>query len=163
MTPQIALTLGIIAGALVLFGTDKLRVDVVALLVLLTVALTGLVGPEEVFEGFSNPAVITVWAVYIVSGGMYKTGVATILGKFIIRLSGENEMRLILVIMLTCGIISAFMNNVGATAMLLPAVIRSAAAVSGPMPENSISAGANTVVSRASSAFRASISRVSWM
>jgi len=123
MTPQIALTLGIVAGALVLFGTDKLRVDVVALLVLLTVALTGLVGPEEVFAGFSNPAVITVWAVYIVSGGMFKTGVATILGKFIIRLSGENEMRLILVIMLTCGIISAFVNNVGATAMLLPAVV----------------------------------------
>ena len=86
-------------------------------------ALTGLVGPEEVFLGFSNPAVITVWAVYIVSGGMFKTGVATILGKFILRLSGENEMRLILVIMLTCGIISAFVNNVGATAMLLPAVV----------------------------------------
>ena len=69
MTPQIALTLAIIAGALILFGTEKLRVDVVALLVLLTVALTGLVGPEEAFSGFSNPAVITVWAVYIVSGG----------------------------------------------------------------------------------------------
>ena len=123
MTTQIALTLAIIAGALILFGTEKLRVDVVALLVLLTVALTGLVGPEEVFAGFSNPAVITVWAVYIVSGGMFNTGVASILGKFIIRLSGESEMRLIAVIMLTCGLISAFVNNVGATAMLLPAVV----------------------------------------
>ncbi|MBL7163730.1 MAG: SLC13 family permease [Anaerolineales bacterium] len=123
MTTQIAITLGIIVGALVLFGTEKLRVDVVALLVLLTVALTGLIGPEEVFAGFSNPAVITVWAVYIVSGGLFKTGVADILGKFILRLSGESEMRLIVVIMLTCGIISAFMNNVGATAMLLPAVV----------------------------------------
>lgn len=88
MTAQIALTLAIIAGALVLFGTEKLRVDVVALIVLLTVALTGLVGPEDVFAGFSNPAVITVWAVYIVSGGMFKTGVASILGKYILRLSG---------------------------------------------------------------------------
>lgn len=123
MTPQIALTLGIIIGALVLFGTEKLRVDVVALMVLLTVALTGLVGPDEVFAGFSNPAVITVWAVYIVSGGLFKTGVATILGNFILRLSGNSEIRLIAVIMLGCGIISAFMNNVGATAMLLPAVV----------------------------------------
>lgn len=123
MTTQIALTLAIIAGALVLFGTEKLRVDVVALIVLLTVALTGLVGPEDVFAGFSNPAVITVWAVYIVSGGMFKTGVASILGKYILRLSGESEMRLIAVIMLICGIISAFINNVGATAMLLPAVV----------------------------------------
>jgi len=123
MTPQIALTLAIIAGALIVFATEKLRVDIVALLVLLTVGLTGLVGPKEVFAGFSNSAVITVWAVYIVSGGLFKTGVADTLGKFILRLSGANEMRLIAVIMLTCGLMSAFMNNVGATAMLMPAVV----------------------------------------
>ena len=123
MTTQIAITLSIIVGALVLFGTEKLRVDVVAMLVLLAVALTGLIPPAEAFSGFSNSAVITVWAVYIVSGGLFKTGVADILGKFILRLSGDSVMRLIAVIMLACGIISAFMNNVGATAMLLPAVV----------------------------------------
>jgi len=123
MTPQIALTLAIIVGALIIFGTEKLRVDMVALLVLITVGLTGLVGPKEVFAGFSNSAVITVWAVYIVSGGLFKTGVADILGKFILRLSGNSEIRLIVIIMLTCGLMSAFMNNVGATAMLMPAVI----------------------------------------
>jgi len=123
MTTEIALTLGIIVCALIIFGTEKLRVDVVALLVLLTIGLTGLIGPKEVFAGFSNSAVITVWAVYIVSGGLFKTGVADVLGKFIYRLSGANEMRLITVIMLTCGIMSAFMNNVGATAMLMPAVV----------------------------------------
>ncbi len=123
MTPQIALTLAIVVGALIIFGTEKLRVDVVALLVLLTVGLTGLISPKEVFAGFSNSAVITVWAVYIVSGGLFKTGVADTLGKFILRLAGKNEMRLIAVIMITCGIMSAFMNNVGATAMLLPAVV----------------------------------------
>ena len=123
MTTEIALTLGIIVCALIIFGTEKFRVDVVALLVLLTVGLTGLISPKEVFAGFSNSAVITVWAVYIVSGGLFKTGVADILGKFIYRLSGGSEVRLIAVIMLTCGIMSAFMNNVGATAMLMPAVV----------------------------------------
>ncbi len=123
MTPEIALTLAIVVGALIVFGTEKLRVDVVALLVLLTVGLTGLVGPKEVFAGFANSAVITVWAVYIVSGGLFKTGVADILGKFLLRLSGNSEVRLITVIMLTCGLMSAFMNNVGATAMPLPAVV----------------------------------------
>lgn len=123
MTPQIALTLSIILGALILFGTEKLRVDIVALLVLLVVGLTGLVDAKEVFAGFSNSAVITVWAVYIVSGGLFKTGVADLLGKFILRIAGDREERLIAVIMLTCGIMSAFMNNVGATAMLLPAVV----------------------------------------
>ena len=123
MTPQIALTLGIIVAALIIFATEKLRVDVVALLVLITVGLTGLVGPKEVFSGFSNSAVITVWAVYIVSGGLFNTGVADYMGRFILHLSGTSEVRLIAVIMIVCGSMSAFMNNVGATAMLLPAVV----------------------------------------
>jgi di/tricarboxylate transporter len=123
MTPEIALTLAIVAAALVLFGSDKVRVDLVALLVLLAVALTGLVDPEEVFAGFSNPAVITVWAVYIISGGIFYTGLAGLLGGLILRLSGNSEVRLIFVIMVICGVISAFVNNVGATAMLLPAVV----------------------------------------
>ncbi|HSF83791.1 MAG TPA: SLC13 family permease, partial [Anaerolineales bacterium] len=73
--------------------------------------------------GFANPAVITIWAVYIVSGGLFKTGVADALGALILKLSGASEVRLIAVIMLICGAMSAFMNNVGAVAVLMPAVI----------------------------------------
>ena len=123
MTTQIALTLGIIVMALVLFASEKLRVDVIALLVLLSVAILRLIDPEQVFDGFANPAVITVWAVYIVSGGLFKTGVADSIGRVILRLAGRKEPGLIATIMITCGVISAFMNNVGATAMLLPAVV----------------------------------------
>jgi di/tricarboxylate transporter len=123
MTFEIGLTLGIIVMALVLFATEKLRVDLIALIVLLVASITGLVSKDEVFSGFANPAVITIWAVYIVSGGLFKTGVADILGSFILRLSGTGEARLIAVIMLVCGIMSAFMNNVGAVAVLMPAVI----------------------------------------
>ena len=122
-TPEIALTLAIIFGALVLFATEKLRVDLIALLVLVFVSVTGLVSPEEVFLGFANPAVITIWAVYIVSGGLFKTGVADMIGSLILRVSGASEARLIVVIMLVCGGMSAFMNNVGAVAVLMPAVI----------------------------------------
>jgi di/tricarboxylate transporter len=123
MTIDIAITLGIILMAVVLFATEKVRVDVVALLVLLAVSITGLVSKEEVFLGFANSAVITIWAVYIVSGGLFKTGVADRIGSLILRLSGNSEARLITVIMLTCGIMSAFMNNVGAVAVLMPSVI----------------------------------------
>jgi di/tricarboxylate transporter len=123
MTFDIGLTLGIILMALVLFATEKLRVDLIALIVLLLVSITGLVPKEDVFSGFANPAVITIWAVYIVSGGLFKTGVADMLGSFILRLSGTSEARLITMIMLVCGLMSAFMNNVGAVAVLMPAVI----------------------------------------
>jgi di/tricarboxylate transporter len=123
MTTEIALTLAIILMAIILFATEKLRVDLVALLVLLAVSITGLVSKEEVFLGFANPAVITIWAVYIVSGGLFKTGVAEAIGSIILHLSGANEARLIVVIMLVCGGMSAFMNNVGAVAVLMPAVV----------------------------------------
>ncbi len=123
MTPEIGFTLLIILVAVVLFASEKLRVDVIALLVLLTLALTGLVSPLEAFSGFSSPAVITVWAVYIVSGALFKTGVADLLGERIIGLAGRSEPRLVVVIMLTVGLMSGFMNNIGATAVLLPAVI----------------------------------------
>lgn len=123
MTLEIGLTLGIVAAAVVLFATEKLRVDLIALIVLLTVAFTQLVDAKQAFAGFSSPAVITVWAVYIVSGGLFATGVADLMGHGILRLAGDSEIRLIVVIMVSCGVMSAFMNNVGATAMLLPAVI----------------------------------------
>ena len=123
MTTEIALTLTIIVVALVLFATEKLRVDLVALSVLLFVGLLRLIEPEEIFDGFANPAVITVWAVYIVSGGLFRTGVADAMGRGILRLAGDREPRLIATIMVTCGVISAFMNNVGATAMLMPALV----------------------------------------
>lgn len=122
MTFEIGFILVVILTAIILFATEKLRVDVIAILVLLTLVLSGLVTPLEAFSGFSSPAVITVWSVYIVSAGLFKTGVADILGQRIIRLAGNREPVLIALIMLTCGVMSAFMNNIGATAVLLPAV-----------------------------------------
>ncbi|MGB7873136.1 MAG: SLC13 family permease, partial [Anaerolineales bacterium] len=123
MTFEIILTLSIIVVAVILFATEKLRVDIIALLVLLTLVLSGLIEADQAFLGFASPAVITVWAVYIVSGALFKTGVSDVLGVWISRLAGNSEPRLIAIIMLTCGTMSAFMNNIGATAMLLPAVV----------------------------------------
>jgi di/tricarboxylate transporter len=117
----------------ILFATEKLRVDVIALLVLLTLSLSGLMDAQEAFSGFANPAVITVWAVFIVSGGLFKTGLADVLGERILRLAGNSEPRLIFVIMLICGTMSAFMNNIGATAILLPAVVGAARKANVPL------------------------------
>lgn len=123
MTTDIAITLTIIVVALILFATELLRVDVVAMLVLITVGVLGLIPLSQVFSGFSNPAVITVWAVYMVSGGLFKTGVAEMLGDAILKVAGRGERGLVGTIMATVGVISAFMNNVGAVAMLLPSVV----------------------------------------
>jgi di/tricarboxylate transporter len=117
------LVLVILAAAIVLFVSDRLRVDLVALLVLLALIITGLLSPEAAFAGFASPAVITVWAVFIISGAMFQSGVADMLARQMLRLAGGNPTRLLIVIMITAGIMSAFMNNIGAVAILLPAVM----------------------------------------
>jgi di/tricarboxylate transporter len=123
MTYQIALVLIILLTAVVLFVTERLRVDIVALLVLGSLAVTGLVTPTQALSGFSNPAVVTVWAIFILSGSLAKTGVANVVGQYILRWSGDGHVRLLIVIMVTAGVLSAFMNNVGVAALLLPVVM----------------------------------------
>ena len=123
MTLQIAMVLIIMGVAVALFVTERLRVDLVALLVLVSLVLTGLLSPPEALSGFSNPAVVTVWAVFILSGGLSRSGVAGLVGHQVLRLAGQGEVRLLIVIMLTAAVMSAFMNNVGVAALLLPVVM----------------------------------------
>jgi di/tricarboxylate transporter len=123
MTQSNILVLAILAVAVILFVSERLRVDLIAMLVLITLSVTGLVTIEEAFSGFASPAVITVWSVYIVSGALFRSGVADTLANFMLRLAGENYLRLLFIIMLTVGVMSSFMNNIGAVAILLPAVV----------------------------------------
>lgn len=120
MTPQMALTFIILVGAVILFVTNRLPVDLVALLVLSTLIITRLVTVEEAFAGFSNPAVVTVWSVFIVGAAVQRSGVADLLATRMLQLAGNNEWRLLLVLMTTSALISSVMNNVGAVAILLP-------------------------------------------
>ena len=123
MTHEIALMLAILAATIILFVIDRLRVDVVALLVLLALILTGLITPVEAFSGFSSPAVVTVWAIFIVSGGLLRTGVANLLADRMLALAGAHRARLTGLLMTSVGLMSGVMNNVGATAVLMPAVV----------------------------------------
>ena len=123
MTLEIALVLAILAISLVLFISEVIRMDVVALLVLGALAVTGLVDSDQAFAGFSNSAVITVWAMFILSEGLTRTGIADIIGRQVMRLGGRQEITLIIVIMVTGAVLSAFMNNIGVAALMLPVVV----------------------------------------
>jgi di/tricarboxylate transporter len=120
VTAEIALTLAILAVAIVLFVTEIVRADLVALLVLVTLVVVGLVTPEEGIAGFANPAVVTIWAVFILSAGLARTGVAAMLGSQVLRLAGSGENRLLGVLMTSTALLSGFMNNIGVAAMFLP-------------------------------------------
>jgi len=123
MTFEIALVLGILVISLILFISEVIPMDVVALLVLGSLAVTGLVDSNQAFAGFSNSAVITVWAMFILSEGLTRTGIADIIGRQVMRAGGTREITLIFVIMITGAVLSAFMNNIGVAALMLPVVV----------------------------------------
>ncbi|NLC71279.1 MAG: SLC13 family permease [Desulfuromonadaceae bacterium] len=120
MTLEIALVLLILLVCLVLFITERVRMDVVALMVLSSLAILGLVSPAEAVSGFSNPAVITVWAMFIMSEGLTRAGVADQIGRQVTRLAGKSETRMIVIFMMAGGILSAFMNSIGVAALMMP-------------------------------------------
>ena len=123
MTLEIAIVLGILAVSLILFVSEVIRMDLVALLVLGTLAVSGLITPPQAFAGFSNSAVITVWAMFILSDGLTRTGIADVIGRQVMRLAGRREIPMIIVIMITAAVLSAFMNNIGVAALMLPVVV----------------------------------------
>jgi len=120
---DITLTLVILLIAIILFATEWVRMDLVSLMVLLAVTLTGLVTPEEAFAGFSNPAVITVAAMFVLGTGISHTGAISKLGEHLIDRTGHSTALMIASIMGTVAFFSAFINNIGATAVLMPVVI----------------------------------------
>jgi di/tricarboxylate transporter len=123
MTFSIAAVLLILVAALVLFITEAIRVEVTAMLVLLSLTLSGIITSDQAIQGFSNPAVVTIVAVFVLSAGLFRTGVANFLGHQVLRLAGTSEAGLIAVLMLTVGLLSGIMNNIGVTALMLPVVL----------------------------------------
>ena len=120
MTSEILIILIILGAGIVLFVTEIIRMDLTALIVLVALYFSGLVEPEQVLSGFSNPAVIAVGAMFVLSAGLTRTGVSSIIGKQVLKLAGNSEARLIAVIMVVTAILSSFMNNVAIAAMFLP-------------------------------------------
>lgn len=123
MTGDQWLVLGVLTGVVILFVFDRLRPDIVALLTLVVLVLTGLLTPTQAFMGFASPAVVTVWAVFIISGALLKSGLADVMARRILRITGEDVFRLQVVVMMAVGGMSAFMNNIGAVAILMPPVM----------------------------------------
>src|SRR6188474_707207 len=112
----------LLVTALVLIS-DKLRPDLVALLLLVILGLTGLVDSQELFSGFSRAAVITIMALFIIADGLERTGATRLLGQQLNRLAAGNEARAVLVVMIATALLSLVTNTIAAAAVLLPAVI----------------------------------------
>ncbi|WFN34484.1 SLC13 family permease [Methanogenium sp. S4BF] len=124
VTPEIILVLIVLAATVVLFVTDKLRVDIIAIIIMLTLGWLGLISPSQTFSGFASNAVISVMAVMILGYGVDRTGVMIRLSRMIVRIAGASEARLMTLISAVVGVLSGFMQNIGSAALFLPAILR---------------------------------------
>lgn len=119
MSSDLILTLAILVVTLVLFISEKLSIDLVALLALLALGLTRVLTPQEVFSGLSDSAVITILAIFVLAHGLEVTGVADRIGAFLARSRG-GEIRLTFKIMSVAAFLSMFMNNIAVASILMP-------------------------------------------
>jgi di/tricarboxylate transporter len=117
------LTLIITITAAILLISEKLRPDLVALMVMVVLGLTGLVPVDQAFGGFSGTPVITILGISIISASLYQTGTANRMGLMIQKIGGQNERRILFWVMIFSAALSLFMNNIAAVGVLLPAVM----------------------------------------
>ena len=119
---QIILTLIFLAIAALLLLANILRADIVALMLMLALGLSGILTPQEAFSGFSRQAVIIMLSAFVLAEGLRRSGMTERMGLSIIRLFGAGERRLIFGVMTASAILSLFMNNIAAASLLIPAL-----------------------------------------
>ena len=123
MTWEIGFVLGLTLVAVVLFVTEKFSTDVVAVLVMIVLLVSGILTPAEGFNGFANPATITVGAMFVLSAGLFRAGAVNFLGRALRRLARRSSTRMLLVMMLGVGALSLFLNNTATVAILIPVIM----------------------------------------
>ncbi|WP_276498373.1 SLC13 family permease [Pontibacter litorisediminis] len=124
MTVEIGIVLGIILLAVILFVTERLSIDTVALLTMVLFMATGILTPAEGFAGFSNAATITVAAMFIISSAIFKSGALNKVGTGLTRIGRNSYLLCLLALMLFSGGLSAFINDTAVVALLMPVVIQ---------------------------------------
>lgn len=124
LTPDMILVLVILAGAIFMFVTEIVRIDIAAILIMVVVGVTGLVSGEDLFGGFASNAVISIIAVMILGAGLDRVGIMRRVAAFLLRVGGKTERRISSLISAAVGGISAFMQNIGAAALFMPVVER---------------------------------------
>lgn len=117
------ITLVILAIASALFVSGRFRSDIIALCSLIALMVCGILTPEEALSGFSNNVVIMMVGLFVVGGAIFQTGLAKMISSRILKLSGNSELKLFLLVMLVTASIGAFVSNTGTVALMLPIVV----------------------------------------
>jgi di/tricarboxylate transporter len=123
VTVEIAFVISLLIVAIILFATEALPIDLVALIVMAVLVLTGIISPQEGFSGFSNAATVTVAAMFVLSTALFNTGAVNFIGVALAKVGRVNFWLALITMMVGIGAISAFINNTAAVAIFLPIVL----------------------------------------
>ncbi|MDF2936798.1 MAG: family permease [Paenibacillaceae bacterium] len=123
MNGPMIVTLTTLAAASALFISGKIRADLVAVAALIVLMLAGVLKPEEALAGFSNSVVVMMIGLFVVGGGIFRTGLAKQVSRKLLQLAGTNETKLMLMVMLATASIGAFVSNTGTVAVMMPIVV----------------------------------------
>ncbi len=123
MNGELIWVLSLLLIAIILFATGKVRMDAVALLVIVAFVLSGTLTLPEAFSGFSDPNVILIAALFIIGDGLVRTGVATSMGSWLVSVAGNSETKMLVFLMLTVAGLGAFMSSTGVVAIFIPVVL----------------------------------------
>ena len=123
MNLQLIVTFIILGVSIILFMSNRIRADLVAVLALLAFVLTGILDATEALVGFSNSVVIMIAGLFIVGAGILRTGLAQMAGNLLLRSSGDSEKKLFILLLLIVASVGAFMSNTGTVALMLPIVV----------------------------------------
>ncbi|VVT52780.1 Uncharacterized transporter YfbS [Kosakonia radicincitans] len=123
MNGELIWVLCLLAITVVLFATGKVRMDAVALFVIVAFVLSGILTLPEAFSGFSDPNVILIAALFIIGDGLVRTGVATNMGAWLVEMAGSSEVKMLVLLMFTVAGLGAFMSSTGVVAIFIPVVM----------------------------------------
>lgn len=123
MTTDIAIVYAILVGAILVFLSGRVRLDVTAVAVIVLLALSGILTPSQAVAGFGNPLVVLIAGLFVVGEGLARTGMAAALGRAIASVGGTSESRIIVLLMPAVALLSAFMSSTGAVAIFIPIVL----------------------------------------
>nr|ART40521.1 L764 [uncultured bacterium] len=123
MTTQIAIVLALLFIALILFAIERIPIEIVSIVLVMAMVITKTLTVTEAFAGFGNDIVITIAGLFILTGGLAKTGVVDLVGRRLHRFAGDSEFRITALIMVAAALSAAFMKNTTTTAMFLPVVL----------------------------------------
>jgi di/tricarboxylate transporter len=123
MAPDIALCLAILLAAIGLFSLERIPADVIAVGVMIALVLTGILTPDQAFEGFASDTVITIFALLIMVAALEHTGVVERAGVAILNYAGEKESVVLPLVMVSVATLGAFISNTASTAFFIPVVL----------------------------------------